>query len=111
MATTPISSPEHGKQRLQSFYARYPVCKSLPIQPANWGSQGANGGLHDGFDVDDLKGALGVTRFNLLMAGVKDVFCCNHRTWPSTHADPTKRNAEVHCVWASDLEAFLKAGH
>lgn len=111
MSTTPLNSPQHGKERLDKFYSRFPLSKTLKIQPASWGDQGANGGLHDLFDVDDLKGVLGVTRFNLLLAGVKEVFSCGHRTWPSTHADPTKRNAEVHCIQASDVEAFLKAGH
>jgi hypothetical protein len=111
MATTPLNSPLHGQERLAKFWTRYPLSKTLKIQPASWGDQGTNGGLHDGFDVDDLKGALGVTRFNLLMGSVKELFCCSHRIWPATHAELNKRNAEVYCVWAADLEAFLKAGH
>ena len=111
MATTPLNSPQHGQERIATFFNRYPLSKALKIQPVSWGDQSVNGGLHDGFDVDDLKGALGATRFNLLMSGIKEVFCCAHRTWPGNHADPTKRNAEVHCVWAADVEAFLKAGH
>lgn len=111
MATTPLNSPQHGQERLQRFYSRYPNTHVLKIQPVGWGSQGVDGGLHDGFDIDDVKGALGATRFALLTSGIKEVFCCSHRLWPADHADPTKRKAEVHCIWAADMEAFLKAGH
>ncbi len=93
------------------FFSKYPNCQRLKIQPVAWGDQGANGGLHDGFDIDDVKAALGAARFNLLMTSIQEVFCCAHRAWPLSHADATKRGAEAHCIWASDLEKFLKAGH
>jgi hypothetical protein len=112
MSTTPMSSPQHGKERLDRFYSRFPNTKALKIQPVTWGDQSANGGTIDGFDVDDVKGLLGAARFNLLMTNyVKALFCCGHRVWPTSHAEPTKRNAEVHCVYASDLEKFLKDGN
>lgn len=67
--------------------------------------------LVDGFDSDDVLALFGKERFALLMSGVKAVFCCAHRTWPDTHADPIKAGAEVHCIYAADLEEFLKGGH
>lgn len=117
MATTPINSSEHAEQRLAAFYQRYPVTRTLKIQPVGWGDRGANGGLHDGFDIDDVQSALGPVRFKLLTSGLKQVFCCGHRNWPTSHADPNKAGAEVHCIYASDLERFLelptpdKGGH
>ena len=112
MATTPLNSPQHGKERLDKFFNRFPLSKALKIQPVTWGDQGANGGIIEGFDADDVKAALGVTRFNLLMANyVKAVFCCGHRTWSQTHAEVTKRGAEVHCIYPADLEKFLKDGN
>jgi hypothetical protein len=99
MATTPIDSPVHKIEQLDRFFRRYPLCRGLKIEPVNGG----------GFDIDDVSMALGPVRFALLTAGLKSVFCCAHRKWPMDHSDPTRRNAEVHCVWAVDLEEFLKA--
>jgi hypothetical protein len=56
---------------------------------------------HGGFDSDDVLAALGQSRFNNLMAGVKSVFSCGHRL---------KNGVEVHCVYAADLESFLNNG-
>ena len=113
MATTPINSPQHGKERLDKFFNQYPTTKVLKIQPITLGDQGANGRLLDVFDSDDVKAALGVTRFNLLMtpAWVKQVYSVGHRNWPFTHAETAKQGAEVHCIAASDLDRFLKAGN
>jgi hypothetical protein len=117
MSTTPLSSPEHGKQRLQQFKSKFPRSGALTIQPVQQGGQGASGILLELYDSDDLTAALGVARFNQLMtgvgswSGVKTVICCAHRLWPANHAEPTKRNAEVHCISAVDLEAFLAGGH
>lgn len=111
MATTPLSSPEHGKQRLAAFNAKYPHSAALHIQPVQQGGQGASGTLTELYDCDDVAGALGATRYAQLMAGVKFVYCIGHRLWPSSHAEPAKRGAEVHCIQPADLEAFLVGGH
>jgi len=81
----------------------------------------ANGGLallpatvgdvqHPGFDENDVKVALGTTRFNNLMALIVagkpysgSVFTCGH-------AKDAKTGVEMHCIYASDLELFLKNG-
>lgn len=111
MATTPLSSPDHGKQRLAAFNAKYPRSAALRIQPIQQGGQGASGTLVEFYDCDDVAGALGATRYAQLLATVKQVHCIAHRLWPSSHAEPTKRGAEVHCILPSDLEAFLAGGH
>jgi hypothetical protein len=40
-----------------------------------------------------------------LMAGLKRMFSCGHRLYPSSH--PTMANCEVRCIYADDLEAFM----
>lgn len=80
------------------FQALFPKCHELGLDMVQ--------GL--GFDVDQVQGKLG-THFDTFMQGVKTVFCCGHRTWPDTHTEELKRGAEVHCVYAGDLEKFLEA--
>src|SRR5215467_3577887 len=91
-------------KRSQVFRSMYPRCWRVGIRPVSTD----NNEYYKGFDIDDVKAALGTTRFNLLMTTVKEVFCCGHRTWPLDHAERHKRGAEVHCIWSRDLEAFLK---
>lgn len=47
----------------------------------------------------------GATRSNSLMAGLKRMFSCGHRVYPSNH--PTMANCEVRCIYADDLETFM----
>jgi hypothetical protein len=67
-----------------------------------------NGNESEGFDIDAVEKKLGADQFKALQAGLKEVFVCGHRTWPADHPEPNRRNTVVHCVWARDLEAFLK---
>jgi hypothetical protein len=64
---------------------------------------------NNGYDQDDVKAALGVTRFNSLMTLIAAgkpysgaVFCCGHRV--------NKSGVEVPCIYAADLELFLVNG-
>lgn len=84
---------------------QFPLSAALGVKPVATAS-----GNHPGFDMDEVQKKLGNTRFQNLMAKVKAVFSCGHRHWPSDHPMPERRNAEVHCVYADDLEQFLKAG-
>jgi hypothetical protein len=96
------------KELLGSFGRAFPRCSALPILPVSVDGKT----FVDGFDSEDVQGYLGATRYNKLISQyVKAVFCCAHRLWPSTHAEPAKRNAEVHCIYAADLERFLKDGN
>lgn len=66
-------------------------------------------GSYPAFDVDEVEKALGPVRFEALNKGLKRVLSCRHRIWPSDHPIPTRRNCEVHAVFADDLESFLTA--
>jgi len=35
---------------------------------------------------------LGADRFKSLQAGLKEVFCCGHRTWPADHPEQLRGN-------------------
>jgi hypothetical protein len=96
------------KELLGQFGRLYPRCAALPILPVPT-SDGK--GFQDGYDSDDLLGVLGQTRYNKLIASLPTVFCCAHRLWPANHATPSKRNAEVHCIYSADLEKFLAGGN
>lgn len=101
-------TPQIQKELLGQFGRQFPRCSQLPILPVT--TDGKT--FVDGFDSDDVQGYLGGTRYNVLTAKyAKTVFCCAHRLWPMNHAEPTKRGAEVHCIFASDLERFLKEGN
>jgi hypothetical protein len=99
------------KELLTRFYVKYPNTLALKIVPVvNVGGIGHQ----PGFDIRDVQGLLGTTRFNALMAQIvqkkSSVFCCAHDKWPDTHSDVNLRSAEVHCVYAADLDDFLKGG-
>lgn len=111
MATTPLNSPLHHQERVKTFNKRFPLSATLKIEPAALPDKGALGGLWPGYDAEDVQAALGPTRFAVFQSLVKRVFSCGHRKWASTHADPTKANAEVHCYFAEDVEAFIAGGH
>lgn len=108
MSTTPMNSPQHGQERTANFFNRYPLSKTLKIQPITWGDQGANGGVHNAFDIDDVKGLLGPTRFANLMKTVKTEFVYYHRAYPAGHP---QAGFHVHSISADDLESFLRGGN
>lgn len=96
------------RELLGQFARQFPRCAALPIVPVS--PDGKN--FADGYDADDVQGLLGTTRYNKLIAQyVKHVFCCAHRLWPKNHAEIQKRGAEVHCIYAADLEKFLAEGN
>lgn len=67
--------------------------------------------FHLAFDSENVKEKLGHDKFAKLMAGVKEVVSCDHRSHPDDHSDKNLQGVEVHCIWAKDLEDFLgKAG-
>lgn len=80
------------------FKALFPKCHDLGLEMV--------AGL--GFDVDQVQEKLG-DHFDTFIGGVKELFSCGHRNWPDNHPEETKRGAEVHCVYAGDLEKFLEA--
>lgn len=80
------------------FKALFPKCHDLGLEMV--------AGL--GFDVDQVQAKLG-THFDMFMAGVGNVFSAGHRNWPADHPEEAKRGAEVHCVFAGELEKFLEA--
>lgn len=85
----------------------YPLSVALPatpvLAPVLTGTAD-----HAGFDEIEVKAVLGATRFNNLLGGITRMFSCGHRIYPATHA--SMPNCEVRCIYAADLEAFLKAG-
>jgi hypothetical protein len=85
------------------FRSMYPLAYALGLRPVSVGSYD-----HEGFDIDEVERKLGAKRFASLLDGLKEMFCCGHRNWPADHPDPARRNCEVHCVYARDLEVFLK---
>lgn len=85
--------------------ALYPLSFALGVKPVGTGAAS-----HAGFDERDVEAKLGATRFTNLMAKVKSVFSIGHDKYPGNYAVAYKRGCEVHCIYADDLEAFLKAG-
>lgn len=81
------------------FSARYPVSTVAGLKPV--------ADEHEGFDYDDVKKLLGA-KFSTFEKSVKYVFVCTHRYWPEDHPELHKRNTEVHCFHAEDVEAFLR---
>ena len=98
-----LGVPERGVISPRVFRSMYPRCHALGLKLVS-----VAGNELEGFDVDEVEKKLGADRFASLMAGLKEVFCCGHRNWPADHSDPLRRNCEVHCVYARDLETFLK---
>ena len=98
-----LGLPARGVIPPRVFRSRYPLSYALGLRPVS-----VAGNEHEGFDIDEVEKKLGDDRFKSLMAGLKEVFCCGHRNWPADHPDPLRANCEVHCVYARDLEAFLK---
>lgn len=84
------------------FRSMYPLSHALGLKLVS-----VNGYDVEGFDVDEVEKKFGPRRFAALLVALKNVFCCGHRNWPDNHPDPLRRNCEVHCVYACDVEAFL----
>ena len=85
------------------FRSMYPLSYALGLKLVS-----VAGNDYEGFDIDEVEKRIGTTNFVALNARLKQVFCCGHRIWPTDYPDPTRRNCEVHCVYAQDLEEFLK---
>lgn len=98
-----LALPARGVIPPRVFRSRYPLSYALGLRPVS-----VAGNEHEGFDIDEVEQKLGAGRFKSLLADLKEVFCCGHRIWPEDYQDPVRRNTEVHCVYARDLEAFLK---
>ena len=98
-----LGVPARGAIPPGIFRSLYPLSHALGLRPVS-----VNGNQQEGFDIDEVEKKLGAGRFNSLQAGLKEVFCCGHRSWPADHPEKFRRNCEVHCVYARDLEAFLK---
>jgi hypothetical protein len=88
-----------------NFAAMYPLSTHLGLVPVST----AKDVEHAGFDIDEVEKALRPERFRKFSATLKQVFSCGHRSWPADHPEESKRNCEVHCVYAEDLEDFLAA--
>lgn len=74
---------------------------------------------HEGFDERDVMYRLGPDRFDELMVRVasdSSVFVCGHDVYPEPMAVPDgvearpqmPAGAEVHCLYAKDVERFLE---
>lgn len=103
---------------LERFISMFPLSCALGLEPVPAGDLG--------FDELDVQAKLGPDRFAKLMSGVTHVFCCGHAKYPAGHTKPgvlhpadhpTLANQpvdledyEVHCIYANDIESFLKAG-
>lgn len=86
-----------------TFQLMYPRSTALGLEPV----ESTSGNEVAGFDLDAVAARLGETRFQNLMAGLKEDFVCGHRAHPPDHPEERLRGTEVHCLWAKDLEAFL----
>jgi hypothetical protein len=98
-----LGVPARGVIPRRVFRSVYPLSYALGLRFVS-----LNGNESEGFDIDEVEKKLGTDRFKSLLTGLKEVFCCGHRNWPADHQEPNRRNCEVHCVWARDLEAFLR---
>jgi len=95
---------------LRLFHRQHGACSTLKCSPAE-----GNDGYHDSFDMDEIEKELGATRFRKLIDFIikrkSSLVSHGHRIWPNDHEEINKRGAEVHCVLARDLEAFLAGGN
>ena len=98
-----LGLPSRGAIPARILRSIYPLSYALGLRPVS-----VAGNEHEGFDIDEVAAALGNERFAQLEKGLTQVFCCGHRCWPADHAEKHKRSAEVHCIYAYDLEAFLQ---
>ena len=88
------------------FQIRFPRSTALGLEPVSDGTA-----EHPGFDSDEVRQKLGEKKFNALMSTVRAVFCCGHRTHADDHPDKVVAGTEVHCIYAADLEKFLRGKH
>jgi hypothetical protein len=97
IARTQLQDLQQNNPRgvIPTFAVMHPLSAALELPVIDAGP---------GFDVLDLEARLGPTRFNKLMAGLKQVFVANHRTYPDGHE---LAGYETHCVYVEDVEAFL----
>ncbi len=97
---------------LRLFHQQYPACSVLKTAPVK---ASHHDGFHDNFDVDEIEAELGAIRYQKLIDFViereSSLVSHGHRNWPHDHKEEHKRGKEVHCVRASDLEAFLAGGN
>jgi hypothetical protein len=98
-----LALPGRGVIPLRAFRSMYPLSCALGLRLVS-----VAGADHEGFDIDEVEKKLGADRFKSLTSGLKEVFCCGHRIWPADHPETYKRSCEVHCVYARDLEVFLR---
>ena len=94
------------KEFIARTNSRFPRSAALRLSPVEHAT-----GFYDGYDLEDVAGLLGPTRYAAFLATLKEDFVCAHRTYSATHPDPKLRWTEVHCCWAKDLEAFLSGGN
>lgn len=95
-----------------NFEQMYPLSVAYGLRPV------ASGAVeHAGFDQDEVEHMLGDKLFHKfyswLVRAEKSVFSCGHRhwpedRWPADHDEAYKNGAEVHCIYAQDLEEFLR---
>jgi hypothetical protein len=94
---------------MSNFPLMYPHAAALGLRVIDAGP---------GFDELEVEAKLGQERFQKLMDGVKEVFCCGHAHYgkefpevnPNSQAEAAShrlRGYERHCIYARDLEAFL----
>ncbi|HEY6249135.1 MAG TPA: hypothetical protein VI685_04195 [Candidatus Angelobacter sp.] len=88
------------------FQIRFPRSTALGFEPVSDGTA-----EHPGFDAEEVRQKLGEKKFKELMGAVRTVFCCGHRTHPENHPDKALAGTEVHCIYATDLEKFLRGKH
>src|SRR5262249_52767638 len=95
--------PPRGIIPRSVFRSTYPLSYALGLRLVS-----VEGNDLEAFDIDEVEKRLGAQRFASLIASIRRVLSCGHRTWPSDHPDPLRRNCEVHCIYAQDLEEFLE---
>ena len=90
---------------LKLFHQKYPTCATLPISPI---VAPDDQGFRPGYDIEDVKGAVGATRFANLMKGLSSTFMYGHRIYPPGNP---QAGFQVHAIHADDLEKFLAGGN
>jgi hypothetical protein len=87
---------------MNQFSLKYPLASAL---------MGKIAPVQEGFDMDLVAKTMSPANWSTLKSQLQRVFVCGHAHWPPDHPEPTKRNTEVHCIYAEDLERFLRTGH
>jgi hypothetical protein len=98
-----LGVPARGVIPPRVFRSMYPLSYALGLRPVS-----VNGNEHEGFDIDEVEKKTGCGPIRVSPGWAEGSVLLRSSHWPADHPEQLRRNCEVHCVYARDLEVFLK---